>query len=68
MPESDRQELADKLKQINTRVTPIAQKRRLEGSSIFALSRIPPPDCECGRRTEADDASSGDEPVRSSTM
>ena len=29
MPESDRQELADKLKQINTRVTRIAQKHHL---------------------------------------
>jgi DNA-binding GntR family transcriptional regulator len=39
LPESDRKELADKLKEINTRLIRIAQKRSLEGSSIFDLDR-----------------------------
>lgn len=39
LPESERMELADKLKQINARLIRIAQQKTLEGSSIFDLDR-----------------------------
>ena len=39
LPEAERKELSDKLKQINARLIRIAQQRSLEGSSIFDLDR-----------------------------
>jgi DNA-binding GntR family transcriptional regulator len=39
LAETERKELADKLKQINARLIRIAQQRTLEGSSIFDLDR-----------------------------
>ncbi len=39
LPDPERKELADKLKQINARLIRIAQQKTLEGSSIFDLDR-----------------------------